>query len=36
MMLTLLAQGFTIGMMLRSMNIDVNVIGYSEELQTWT
>ena len=29
------AQGFTIGMMLRSMNIDFNSIGYSEELQTW-
>lgn len=34
-MLTL-GQGFTMGMMLRSMNIDFEAIGYSEELQTWT
>lgn len=36
MALLILIQNFTIDMMLRSLNIDLDVIGYDKELQKWT
>lgn len=32
----ILIQNFTMDMMLRSLNIDLDVIGYDKEFQKWT
>lgn len=36
MFILILIQNFTMDMMLRSLNIDLDVIGYDKELQKWT